>query len=45
MKTVFQQFSQLFNTVKKSNDFKSTLFYLATSSTYFINKLMRILNY
>jgi hypothetical protein len=45
MKSNIDNFYQLLNTVRKSNGIKSYVLYMATSFSYFITKLMRILNY
>jgi hypothetical protein len=45
MKTNIQHLYETLNAVKKSNDLKSTFLYLATTGSFLINKIMRILNY
>ncbi len=52
MKTIIQPSYAVLNAVKKSNNIKLTLnnikltsWYLAITVTFFINKIMRILNY
>jgi hypothetical protein len=45
MKINTDHFYQILNTVRKSNGFKTYLLYVITSLSYFITKLMRILNY
>jgi hypothetical protein len=45
MKTNNHNFYQLLNAVKKSNGIKSYLWYQATSTVYFINRILRVLNY
>jgi hypothetical protein len=45
MKANIDNFYHLLNAVKKSNGIKSYLWYAATNFSYFISRLMRILNY
>ncbi len=45
MKTNIHHLNTIFNTVKKSNDIKVTFWYVATTGTFFIHKIMRLLNY
>jgi hypothetical protein len=45
MKANIDNFYHLLNAVKKSNGIKSYLQYAAISLSYFITRLMRILNY
>jgi len=45
MKANTHNFYHLFNTVRKSNGIKPFLWYTATNITYYITKLLRILNY
>jgi len=45
MKINTDHFYQILNTVRKSNGIKTYLLYVVTSLSYFITKLMRILNY
>jgi len=45
MKPNIDNFYQLLNTVRKSNGIKSYIWLAAMSITYFINRLLRILNY
>jgi hypothetical protein len=45
MKINVHSICQMVNTVKKSNGVKTYLWYLTMNITYFISKIMRILNY
>ncbi|MHB8206200.1 hypothetical protein [Mucilaginibacter sp.] len=45
MKINIYSIYQMVNTVKKSNGIKTYLWYITMNVTYFIGKLMRILNY
>ena len=45
MKTNTYPLCETINTVRKSNDIKLTFWYVATTGTFFINKVLRILNY
>jgi hypothetical protein len=45
MKINIQHFYQMVNTVKKTNGVKTYLWYITMNVTYFIGKIMRILNY
>jgi len=45
MKSYLAIFYQLLNTVKKFNGIKPLLWYATMHATYFINKLLRVLNY
>jgi len=45
MKANIHDFYHLLNAVKKSNGIKSYLWYAAMNISYFVSRLMRILNY
>ncbi|WP_158996017.1 hypothetical protein [Mucilaginibacter sp. L196] len=45
MKINTHSICQMVNTVRKSNGIKPYLWYITMNVTYFISKLMRILNY
>ena len=45
MKINTHSICEMVNTVRKSNGIKSYLWYVTMNVTYFISKLMRILNY
>nr|NYE66336.1 hypothetical protein [Mucilaginibacter sp. E4BP6] len=45
MKINTHSICEMVNTVRKSNSIKPFLWYVAMNVTYFISKVMRILNY
>ena len=45
MKANTHNFYHLLNAVKKTNNIKQYLWYSANNTVYFVNKLLRILNY
>jgi len=45
MKINIHHFCQMVNAVKKTNGVKTYLWYITMNVTYFIGKIMRILNY
>jgi hypothetical protein len=45
MKTNIQHLYEILNAVRKSNDAKVAFWYVATTGTFLINKIMRLLNY
>lgn len=45
MKENIHTLCNVINTVKKSNDIKTSVYYIATTGAFYITKIMRILNY
>lgn len=45
MKTIIHSIGHVLNAVKKSNGLKLYFWHITLSASYFINRLMRILNY
>jgi hypothetical protein len=45
MKENIHYLSHIINTVKKSNDYKTSIEYIFTTGAFFITKIMRLLNY
>ena len=45
MKENIHYLHDIINTVKKSNDYKTSILYIVATGAFFITKIMRLLNY